>query len=143
MKLLKHIFHFLHKNVASSTGRIQLSAVLELERRSALAICHDAGVLLQCSQGSLWVTQLGRAEDTILGAGQQLQVESGQDLVIQAFSASTMHIALCRQSSAGEPDRMTVNFVDKWYRLPQWASRPRLSIEGPFGLTMRPTSTGK
>ncbi|HTD05800.1 DUF2917 domain-containing protein [Undibacterium sp.] len=142
MEILKHIFHFLHRNAVSSCGRIRLSAVLELERRSALAICHDAGVVLQCSQGSLWVTQLGNAEDTVLGPGQQLQVEAGRDLVIQAFSASTVQIALRNQSSGTEPERMTVNFIDKWYRRPQSAARPRFSVEGPFGLSLLASTMG-
>ncbi len=143
MELLKHIFRFLHRNVISSTGRVRLSAMLELEKRSALAICHDAGVLLQCSRGSLWVTQLGNAEDAILGPGQQLQVAAGQDLVIQAFSASTLQVALSSLSGEREPDHMTVNFIDKWYRRPQWPSRPRFSVEGPFGLSMRASGNRK
>ncbi|MES2068845.1 MAG: DUF2917 domain-containing protein [Pseudomonadota bacterium] len=136
MNLLQHLLHFLHKNAISSTGRIQLSAQLELERRSALAICHEAEVGLNCSQGSLWVTQLGNPEDTILGPGQGMQVAAGQDLVIQAFSASTVQINLLSPLAGMGPESMTVKFVDKWYSLPQWASRPRFSVEGQFGLAI-------
>ncbi|GGC68472.1 DUF2917 domain-containing protein [Undibacterium terreum] len=143
MELLKRIFHFLRRNVISSTGHIRLSASLELERRSALAICHDAGVLIQCGKGSLWVTQLGNAEDSILGPGQQLQVGSGQDLVIQAFSASTVEITLSSAAADKEAERMTVNFVEKWYRQPQWASQARFSVEGPFSLTASTTPISK
>ncbi|WP_394777476.1 DUF2917 domain-containing protein, partial [Undibacterium sp.] len=103
-------------------------------------ICHEAGVRLSCSRGSLWVTQLGNAEDTVLGPGQELHISARQDVVIQAFSASTLQVELCTTHTANpdkHTDRMTVHFVDQWYRLPDHASRPRFSIEGPFGLLMQ------
>ncbi|MFZ6647075.1 DUF2917 domain-containing protein [Undibacterium sp. TJN25] len=128
-----------------SNGSIRVGALLELERRSALAICHDAGVRLHCSRGSLWVTQLGNAEDEVLGPGQELHVRAGQDLVIQAFSASTLQVELC-SAHAGKDDRsdsMTVNFVDQWYRQPDQATRLRFSIEGPFGLAVQAPFHGK
>lgn len=86
---------------------------------------------MRCRGGSLWITQLGNPNDIVMIAGQDRIVSGCQDIVIQAFCTATIEIEICGPKSG----RMTVNFVEAYFRLPNFSSRPRLSIEGQFWLS--------
>jgi hypothetical protein len=61
-------------------------ALWSVEKGEALRLSIGPGArALQVVRGRLWITRRGRAEDLWLAAGQGVQFEAGQELLIEAW----------------------------------------------------------
>lgn len=65
-------------------ARMTQVTMLEMAEREALLLGCQDGATLECLAGEVWVTQDGRREDWILGAGGRLGIEGRAPVVVSA-----------------------------------------------------------
>lgn len=61
-----------------------------MAKRAILVVPSRTAERVTCVQGSLWVTQDGDLEDTVLAAGETHSCRPGARTVVQALRASTL-----------------------------------------------------
>ncbi|MBV8500837.1 MAG: DUF2917 domain-containing protein [Paucibacter sp.] len=61
-------------------------ALWSVEKGEALSLMIGPGArALQVVQGRVWITQSGHGEDLWLAAGQSVQLDAGEDVLIEAW----------------------------------------------------------
>lgn len=66
-------------------ARIRQETRFELDRRELLAFCESGAQIVACETGELWITFDGSREDTILRAGESLEIANGRGVVVSAL----------------------------------------------------------
>lgn len=97
------------------------SAQVGMQPREALAMDDARGTLLQCLEGTLWVTQDGDRDDHVLRVGDAMRIDRDGPTVVQAMTGS--RLSLCA------PEPLALRQVSIPSRLP----RPR-GLAGLFAL---------
>jgi Protein of unknown function (DUF2917) len=86
-------------------------STLSLPRDSLVAIRHALGIGVICLRGSLWITQEGRGEDIVLGAGESFRISDRSLILVMALRPSELRV-IEPHASEGEPlDRLLQRFA--------------------------------
>ena len=51
-------------------------------------------VEVRCVAGAVWITQEGRAEDTVLSAGGRFDIRGNGKLIVQALEDAVIHVGI-------------------------------------------------
>lgn len=99
-----------------------------LAHRELLALAHTSGCVVECMEGALWITVEGGAGDTVLQAGERMELTAPSRIFISALQDTQL---VARPINGDEPIRqiaarcaaVLLDRIARW-RHPPLASYP-------------------
>ena len=99
-------------------ARIVQETRFELADGELLSLDRIRDRELACRSGELWITVDGRAEDIILGPGQQWQAEGNAPVVVSALKDSLLVVTRrCEQAPRGRAEGLLTQLL-RWRHAP-------------------------
>ena len=99
---------------------------IDLDKGSLIAVPDAFEIVVRCTSGTLWITQLGNARDLVVHGGESMAIEKGEDTLIHAVTAASVELRL---AVIGQSQLM-MDFAQGCYALKFAAMKQVMKIRG-------------
>lgn len=100
--------------------------LIDLEERTIIRVPHEFEVVVRCTGGTLWITQIGKLEDLCLPPHETFIIHRGNDSIIGATETSSLALYLADSRQRG----LALTPTPRGYELRHVASGQAMKVKG-------------